>query len=126
MRYSSPKECNLFGRAEVVSLRGGEMMKAIAFNGSPRMERGYTSRRLFPLLEGIQSAGCDTELFFTNVFSPRPCSCGNMQCWDIEPGICCIKDSLQPIYQKIKESEIIILAVPVYIPLQGEMQNLNE
>ncbi len=99
-------------------------MKAVAFNGSPRMERGYTSRLLFPLLEGIQSAGCDTELFYTKAFSPRPCSCGNMHCWDIEPGICCIKDSLQPIYQKIKESEILILAAPVYIPLPGEMQNL--
>ena len=100
------------------------MMKAVVFNGSPRMERGFTSRLLSPLLKGIQSVGCDTELFYTSTISPRPCSCGTMHCWDKEPGICCINDSLQPIYQKIKESEILILAAPVYIPLPGEMQNL--
>ncbi|NLT45082.1 MAG: flavodoxin family protein [Thermotogaceae bacterium] len=99
-------------------------MKAIAFNGSPRMERGYTSRLLSSLLKGIQSAGYDTELFYTNTSSPLPCTCGSMHCWDIEPGICCMKDSMQPIYQKIKESEILVLAAPVYIPLPGEMQNL--
>lgn len=101
-----------------------EMCKAIAINDSPRMERGNTARLLTPFLQGLREGGCQVELFYASRLEVKPCSCGMLYCWNDEPGNCCIKDDMEMLYPKLRESEILILATPVYIPLPGEMQNI--
>ncbi|MFP3897707.1 MAG: flavodoxin family protein [Dehalococcoidia bacterium] len=100
------------------------MSKAVAINGSPRMERGCTAMVLGPFLEGMGDAGCDAELFYASRLKVKPCACGRMYCWTEAPGECCIKDNMQRLYPRLREAEILVLATPVYIPLPGDMQNL--
>ena len=90
------------------------MVKAVAINGSPRMERGHTAMVLNPFIEGMMGAGSDVEL----------CACGTMYCWTEMPGECCIKDEMELLYPKLKGADILVLATPVYIPLPGDMQEV--
>lgn len=100
------------------------MSKAIAINGSPRMEKGYTALVLTALIEGMIDAGCDVELFYASRLNVKPCACGQMYCWYNEPGECCFQDDMQVLYPKLKGADTLILATPVYIPLPGAMQDV--
>ena len=100
------------------------MSKAVAINGSPRMERGNTAMILNPFIEGMTDAGSHVELFYASRLKVKPCACGNMYCWTQMPGECCIKDKMQMLYPKLKEADVLVLATPVYIPLPGDMQNI--
>ncbi len=100
------------------------MSKAVAINGSPRMERGNTAMVLNPFIEGMVDAGCQVELFYASRLRVKPCSCGTMYCWTELPGECCIKDEMELLYPRLKESDILVLATPVYIPLPGDMQDI--
>jgi multimeric flavodoxin WrbA len=97
-------------------------MKVLAINGSARMEKGYTAMILNPFLEGITQAGAEVELFYSKKLNVSPCT-GEFHCWYDKPGECYIDDSMQLMYPKLREAEMLVLATPVYIPLPGEMQN---
>lgn len=99
------------------------MRKAIAFNGSPRMERGYTALLLNSFTRGLADGGAEVELFHVGRLKIKPCACGRLYCWNDAPGECCVKDDMQMLYPKLKAAEILVLATPVYIPLPGDMQN---
>jgi len=100
------------------------MSKAVAINGSPRMEKGNTAMVLTPFIQGMMDAGSDVELLYASRLKVKPCTCSEMYCWHKKPGECCIKDDMQLLYPKLREADILILATPVYIPLPGEMQNI--
>lgn len=99
------------------------MTKVVAINGSPKMEKGNTAKILTPFLEGMKEAGASVELFYAKRLNVKPCA-GDFYCWDKKPGQCHIDDSMQSVYPKLREADILVLATPVYIPLPGEMQNL--
>lgn len=100
------------------------MSRAVAINGSPQMEKGYTAMVLDPFIQGMLDAGSDVEAFYASRLKVKPCACGEMYCWYKKPGECCIKDDMQLLYPKLREADILILATPVYIPLPGEMQDI--
>ena len=100
------------------------MSMAVAINGSPQMEKGYTAMVLSPFIQGMTDAGSDVELFYTSRLRVKPCACGEMYCWYKKPGECCIKDDMQLLYPKLRKAEILILATPVYVPLPSEMQDI--
>jgi hypothetical protein len=50
------------------------MIKTVAINGSPRMEKGYTAMILNPFLEGMMDAGSETELFYAKRLAIKSCS----------------------------------------------------
>jgi len=99
------------------------MIKVIAINGSPRMEKGNTAMILTPFIQGMMDAGSEVELFYARRLKVKPCTCGEMYCWYKKSGECCIKDDMQLLYPQLRKADIFILATPVYIPLPGEMQN---
>ncbi len=80
-------------------------------------------KMLKPFLEGIQKAGASVELFYTKRLDIKPCQ-AEMYCWTKKRGQCYINDSMQLLYPKLCDADILVLATPVYIPLPGEMQNL--
>lgn len=98
------------------------MIKVVAINGSPRMDKGNTAMILAPFIQGMTDAESDVELFYTRRLKVKPCTCSEMFCWYSEPGECCIKDDMQLLYPKLREADILVLATPVYIPLPGDMQ----
>jgi hypothetical protein len=95
----------------------------VAINGSPKMEKGNTAKILMPFLEGMEKAGASVELYYARRLNVKPCD-GELHCWNKKPGQCYIDDSMQLLYPKLREADILVLATPVYIPLPGEMQNL--
>ncbi|MGD2148403.1 MAG: flavodoxin family protein [Anaerolineae bacterium] len=95
---------------------------AVAINGSPRRERGYTALVLDALLEGMANAGCESEVHHTSALELKPCSCGVMHCWYKKPGECCVQDDMQSLYPRLREADTLVFATPVYIPLPGAMQ----
>lgn len=99
------------------------MTKVVAINGSPRMEKGYTARILSPFLEGMRDAGASVELYYAKRLDVEPCA-GEFYCWYKKPGACHIDDSMQQLYPRLREADVLVLATPVYVPLPGEMQNL--
>ncbi|UCD19384.1 MAG: flavodoxin family protein [candidate division WOR-3 bacterium] len=99
------------------------MVKAVAINGSPRADKGYTAMIMIPFIEGMNDAGADVETFYAKNVKIEPCT-GEMHCWYEKPGECYIQDDMQKVYPILKHAEILILATPVYIPLPGEMQNI--
>jgi len=88
------------------------------------MERGNTAMVLNPFVEGMMDAGSHVELFYASRLKVKPCACGTMYCWTEMPGECCIKDKMELLYPRLKESDILVLAAPVYIPMPGDMQNI--
>ena len=73
---------------------------------------------------GMEDAGAAIEIVYASKIRVQPCNCGRMVCWNSTPGECCIKDSMQKLYPRLRKAEHLILATPVYIPLPGDMQNL--
>jgi len=100
------------------------MVKAVAINGSPQMEKGNTALLLASFIQGMMEAGAEVELFYASRLKVKPCSCGVMYCWNDGPGECCIQDDMQLLYPKLKVTDVLILATPVYVPLPGDMQNV--
>jgi multimeric flavodoxin WrbA len=98
-------------------------MKVIVINGSPRMDKGYTARILEPLMEGMQDAGAEVILLYSSKLKIKPCT-GEFHCWFKKPGECIFKDDMQSVYKIMKDSDILIFATPVYVPLPGDMQKL--
>ncbi len=99
------------------------MTKVLAINGSARMEKGYTKRLLNAFLDGMKEAGAAIELVYAKRLKIRPCL-GDFACWYEKVGKCVQTDDMQDLYVKLRESDILVLAIPVYLPLPGEIQNL--
>ena len=62
-------------------------MKALAFNGSARTNKGNTALLLAPFVEGLKEAGADTEVFYTKRLHIGPCQ-AESNCQFKHPGQC--------------------------------------
>jgi putative NADPH-quinone reductase len=98
-------------------------MKVAVINSSPKKKKGYTSQILEPLIEGMRNAKADVTLLYASKLKIKPCI-GEFHCWFVKPGECILKDDMQAVYELLIDSDILILATPVYIPLPGDIQNL--
>ncbi len=98
-------------------------MKVLSFNGSPRMDKGNTALILNPYLEGMRKAGAEVELFYIKKLKIDPCV-GELLCWGKNLGKCHILDDMQFLYPKLCDTDILVLAIPVYASLPGKMQIL--
>jgi hypothetical protein len=99
------------------------MTKVLAINGSARMEKGYTKILLNAFLEGMKEADASIDLVYAKRLRIRPCL-GDFQCWFEKVGECIQTDDMQDLYVKLRAADILVLGIPVYLPLPGEMQNL--
>jgi multimeric flavodoxin WrbA len=75
-------------------------------------------------LKGMTDSGCETDTIHASRLDVRPCSCGEMYCWTRKPGVCCIRDDMDRVYPRVSAADVLVLAMPVYIPMPGEMQNV--
>ena len=96
----------------VLRIDGGELlnMKVLGINASPRIE-GNTDLLLAKVLQGAGSKGADTEKIILNELKFVPCQeCAKMS----DNGGCLVDDDMQLVYKKIKDSDAIVLASPVF------------
>ncbi len=102
------------------------MIKVLAFNSSPNMDKGNTALILAPFLEGMREAGAEVELLYTKKLKINPCL-GCFNCWLKTPGNCVQKDDMQVLHPKLREAEIWVLATPLYVDgVSGPMKNLMD
>lgn len=99
------------------------MVRVLAINGSARMEKGYTHKILTAFIEGMTDADATVETIFAKRYKIRPCL-GDFQCWFEKVGQCIQKDDMEQLYPKFREADILTLAIPIYFPFPGEIQNL--
>lgn len=101
-------------------------MKVLAFNCSPRMDKGNTALILNPFLEGVKEAGADVELFYTSRLNINPCQ-GRFRCWLKTPGNCFQEDDMQMLYPRLREADVWVFATPVYVDgVSAPMKNLMD
>lgn len=103
--------------------RGEASMRVLAINGSARMEKGYTHKILSEFIRGMEEADAEVEMIFAKRFKIRPCL-GDFDCWYGKVGKCIQKDDMDLLYPKFRSADIIVLGIPIYFPIPGEMQNL--
>jgi putative NADPH-quinone reductase len=96
-------------------------MKVLVINGSVRKEKGYTTKVLDPFIKGMEEAGAQVELLYSKKLDVAPCN-GEFDCWYGNVGKCYINDSMQQVYPKLREADILVLGIPVYFPIPSEMQ----
>jgi multimeric flavodoxin WrbA len=102
------------------------MTKVLAFNCSPRMDRGNTALLLHPFLDGLRDLGAEVELFYTRKLDIRPCE-GRFRCWLRTPGECFQRDDMQMLYPRLREADVWVFATPVYTDgVSGPMKNLMD
>lgn len=88
-------------------------MKAIAFNGSPRL-LGNTSVALATVMEELDKAGIETESIQIGSEVVNPCQVCNV-CLENTDGRCLIEtDPVNDWFEKIKEADAVIIGSPVY------------
>ncbi|KMT22692.1 flavodoxin family protein [Clostridium cylindrosporum] len=85
-------------------------MKALIFTGNTR-KHGKTEKLLKSFVDGLKDSGCSVEIIDAVKTRVSPCT-GCLSCE--KTGQCVIKDEMQEIYNKVEESDILVLASPVY------------
>lgn len=102
------------------------MIEVLAFNCSPKMDKGNTALILDPFLEGMREAGAKVELFYTRKLKIKPCT-GEFNCWTKTPGKCYQDDDMNVLLPKLAEADIYVFATPVYVDgVSGPMKNLMD
>ena len=86
--------------------------KIVILNGSPR-KKGNTSALVKAFIDGAKSAGNTVTEFFLDNMNIRGCK-GCFGGHSSNKCPCVQKDDMSKIYPKIKNSDIIILASPLY------------
>ena len=98
-------------------------IKIIAVNSSPKKEKGNTVKILNSFLEGAKEAGAETHLEHIYGQEINPCS-ACYSCWFQTPGECAQKDDMKKIFDKFKESDILVFCTPLYFyGVSGVMKN---
>jgi multimeric flavodoxin WrbA len=85
-------------------------MKVVGIVGSPR-KNGNTEILTAHTLAAIAEEGIETELIRLAGLDIKPCTACD---YCRTEGKCNIKDDLNPVYEKMKQADGIILATPVY------------
>jgi putative NADPH-quinone reductase/putative sterol carrier protein len=89
-------------------------MKVLVVNGSPRGPRGNTDRIVQPFLEGAREAGATTEVVYLRDKEIKHCQ-GCFTCWTKTPGVCIHNDDMPVLLEKLRDSDVLVFATPLYI-----------
>ncbi len=89
-------------------------MRITAFNGSPHGEAGNTNLMVTAFLEGAKTAGAEAENIFLATKEINYCKACR-QCIASGKGTCVIEDDMEELMTKFIDSDIVILATPLFI-----------
>jgi multimeric flavodoxin WrbA len=87
-------------------------MKIIAINGSPIKGQSRTASLVRQILAGAEAEGARTEFVDITSLDVRPCT-GCDRCH--HTGECALKDDFSSLFQRVMESDGLVLGSPVYI-----------
>jgi len=86
------------------------MGRVLAIAGSPR-KGGNSDVLLDSFIEGAAASGHDVEKIYVCDKSIAPCDEKNA-CY--KAGVCCIKDDMQELYDKILNADLLVIATPTF------------
>jgi multimeric flavodoxin WrbA len=96
--------------------------KVLVLNGSPHRGRGATSSLLSFFTQGMESEGANVDVLNIYDLEVKPCR-GCLACWHTSPGRCIQEDDMQKALPKIADSDVLVLATPVYVDgMTGSMK----
>lgn len=105
-------------------------MKVLVINGSPKGDRSNTYKLAKAFLAGMEEGAKARECAFeleeiqVNRQDIRPCL-GCFSCWSKTPGVCCIKDDMRDVIQKLLWADVTIWSFPLYyFTVPGGLKNL--
>ncbi len=90
-------------------------------NGSPAKEDSNTAFVLSYLIKGMQRKDIEIETIYTSDLDIQPCI-GCFKCWSIHIGKCFIKDDMEKVLSKLKKTDLLIFATPVFSTLPCKFQ----
>ena len=70
----------------------------------------------------MEDAGAEAKVLYAAEIHVNDCL-ADSSCWFEDPGLCIQEDGMQEVYSEIEKADIMVLAMPVYIPIPGVMQN---
>lgn len=88
-------------------------MKALVLMGSPR-KQGNTAALLKPFCEELENGGAEVESVWLYDRDIRPCVACRVCQKDWSVFGCAQRDDVQAIFDQILESDLIVLATPIY------------
>jgi len=88
-------------------------MKVLAFNASPRKEKGTTDIIINNFLEGARRAEATTKKYYVTDLEIKGCI-GCFTCWTKTPGKCIHRDDMDWLLPEVEEADIIVLGTPIY------------
>mgnify|MGYP000536632842 CR=1 FL=1 len=89
------------------------MQKATVILGSPR-RHGNSEILANKAMDGIRTAGGACEVFRLNAMKIRPCQACEY-CRNKGNGQCAVRDDMDQIYAALSESDVLLLACPIYM-----------
>ncbi|MBM4285494.1 MAG: flavodoxin family protein [Deltaproteobacteria bacterium] len=95
-------------------------MKIVAVLGSPR-PTGNSNTLAQRFLETARQQGAETQVFMVNQMQFKGCQgCGSCK---TKTDYCVVEDDLTPVYDAIREADLLLLASPVYFgDLSGQLK----
>ncbi len=97
-------------------------MRVTIINGSPGKEDSNSAFVLSYLIKGMELAGATIETIFTDNLEIKPCI-GCFKCWSIHIGRCFQEDDMAEVHAKLKKTDLLVFATPVYSPLPCKFQS---
>lgn len=98
-------------------------MNITVFNGSPRALKSNTHTMILPFMQGLTESGACVENVFLSRNKIKSCK-GCFNCWLKTPGKCIQKDNMPELLKKVRQSDIIVFASPLYADnVTGIMKN---
>ena len=97
-------------------------MRVTIINGSPGKEDSNTAFVLSYLIKGMEQKGIKIGTIYTTDLDVKPCI-GCFKCHSIHIGRCFQKDDMAEVHKKLKNTDLLILATPVYGPLPCKFQS---
>ena len=89
-------------------------MRCTVLFASPRGERSNTLALLRPWLNAWRQAGHEAEVFSLYDMNIKPCTaCRGCQN-DWQRPACVVQDDMQPIFDSVLQSDLLLLATPIY------------
>ena len=99
-------------------------MNVLILNGSPNLDKGTTGTITKTLEKGLNKTNPTISTKYVYKLNVNPCQ-GCFSCWSKTPGQCIHKDDVAKLLPLVADSDILILATPVYVDgMTGPLKTL--
>jgi len=99
-------------------------MNVLVLNGSPNLDKGTTGTITKTLEKGLDKTNPTITTKYVYKLKVNPCQ-GCFSCWSKTPGQCIHKDDVENLLPLVADSDILILATPVYVDgMTGPLKTL--